>query len=148
MAMTVADIMKDKTNEITSISPDKTVQDAVQLLAERRIGSLIVTEGGKMAGIITERDVLWECARHPNMLKDVKVREIMTKNVFTGTAEDSLKSVQMTMTERHIRHLPIVQGDKVVGMVSIGDVVKLLLKDSNEEADQLRTHLAGHYVVT
>jgi CBS domain-containing protein len=147
MALTVADVLKDKKSEIVSIQPDKSILDAIHVLSERRIGSLVVTDGGKMIGLITERDVLVECGRKPDQLKTTKVREVMTKSVYTGVEDDSLKAVQRTMTERRIRHLPITRENRVIGMVSIGDVVKLLLKESTEEADELRTELAGHYIV-
>lgn len=147
MALTVADVLKDKKSEIVSIQPDKSILDAIHVLSERRIGSLVVTDGGKMIGLITERDVLVECGRKPDQIKTTKVREVMTKSVYTGVEDDSLKAVQRTMTERRIRHLPITRENRVIGMVSIGDVVKLLLKESTEEADELRTELAGHYIV-
>lgn len=147
MALTVADVLKDKKSEIVSIQPDKSILDAIHVLSERRIGSLVVTDGGKMIGLITERDVLVECGRRPDQVKTTQVREVMTKSVYTGVEDDSLKAVQRTMTERRIRHLPITRENRVIGMVSIGDVVKLLLKESTEEADELRTELAGHYIV-
>ena len=148
MAKTVADVLKMKKKQLNTIDPEKTVQDAVNLLVDKRIGSLVVVNGGhSLAGIITERDVLRECAKHPNRLNEVKVRDVMTKQVIVGKLDDTVKFVEETMTSRHIRHLPIVEGEKVTGMISIGDVVKSLLEDSSEEANDLRDRLAGHYVV-
>jgi len=148
MAKNVADIL-DKGHKLATIGPDKSVQDAVQVLADKNIGSLVVVDAsGGLAGIITERDVLRQCAKHPDKLREVKVGDVMTRAVLVGKLTDTLKFVQQVMTERHIRHLPIVEGDKVTGMVSIGDVVKSLHAESVAEADDLRDRLAGHYVVS
>ncbi|MBI5545037.1 MAG: CBS domain-containing protein [Deltaproteobacteria bacterium] len=148
MSKTVGEILKTKTKELSTITPDKTVQDAVNLLVEKRIGSLVVVkENQELAGIITERDVLRECAKHPNKLGEVKIQDVMSKEVIVGRVEDTVQFVKHTMITRRIRHLPIVEGNKVTQMLSIGDVVKSLLEDSTQEADDLRDRLAGHYVV-
>jgi CBS domain-containing protein len=149
MAKNVADILEAKGHKLNTISPDKSVQDAVTILCDKNIGSLVVVkENHELAGIITERDVLRQCAKHPDKLASVKIGDVMTREVLVGKPADSLHFVEQIMTERHIRHLPIVEGQKVTGMVSIGDVVKALFGDSKQEADDLRDRLAGHYVVS
>jgi CBS domain-containing protein len=149
MLKTVEDILKAKKRQLTTITPEKSTQDAVNILVEKRIGSLVVMgEKHELLGIITERDVLRECARRPNQLASIKVSEVMTKQVIVGRPDDTVKFVERIMTERRIRHMPIVEGQTVTGMVSIGDVVKSLAEDSAQEADDLRDRLAGHYVVS
>lgn len=149
MAKTVADILEGKGRQVVGIAPERSVGDAVRLLVARNIGALVVLDDeDAIAGIITERDVLRECARRPAELDRVRVSEVMTRAVLTGSLADTLPYVQQVMTERRIRHLPILEDGRLAGMVSIGDVVKALLELSTEEADSLRDMLAGHYVVT
>ena len=148
MAKTVADLLKAKKKQLTTISPDKSVQDAVNIMVELRIGSLVVIgKDHDLAGIMTERDVLRQCAKNPNKLSETKVGDVMTKQVIVGKLDDSIKFVEETMTARHIRHLPIVEGNKVTGMISIGDVVRSMMDESSAEANDLRDRLAAHYVV-
>ena len=148
MAKNVGDILEDKGHKLATIGPDKSVQDAVQILADKNIGSLVVVDkAGGLAGIITERDVLKQCAKHPEKLSQVKIGDVMTREVMVGKSTDTLKFVQQVMTERHIRHLPVVEGEKVVGMLSIRDVAGLLFADTQQEADELRDRLSKHYVV-
>jgi CBS domain-containing protein len=148
MAKTVADILEAKGHKLNYISPDRSLAEAVSLLCEKNIGSLVVVkENHELVGIITERDVLRQCAKRPDKLAAIKIGDVMTREVLVGKTDDSLKFVQQVMTERRIRHLPIVEGQTVTGMVSIGDVVKALFADSLAEADDLRDRLAGHYVV-
>ena len=148
MAKTVADLLQAKKKQLVTITSDKTVQDAVNTMVDLRIGSLVVVgTDHSLAGILTERDVLRQCAKDPTKLSEVKVESVMTKQVLVGKLDDSVKFVEHTMTARHIRHLPIVEGPKVIGMVSIGDVVGSLMTESTAEADDLRDRLAGHYVV-
>jgi CBS domain-containing protein len=149
MAKTIGDILRAKPKEVITVDPNKTVQDAVNLLVEKRIGSLVVTDDNNaLLGIITERDVLRECARRPAQLDQVKVSEVMDRQVVIGRLEDTVKLVERLMTERRIRHMPVLMAESVIGIVSIGDVVKSLLEDSSQEADDLRDRLAGHYVVS
>lgn len=149
MPKTVAEILKAKKKQLSTITPDKTVQDAVNLMVERRIGSLVVVDPkSELVGIITERDVLRQCAKDPTKLSQVKVGEVMTKEVIVGKLDDSVKFVEEAMTARRIRHMPIVEGQRVTGMISIGDVVQSLLDESSAEANDLRDHLAHHYVVS
>jgi len=149
MSKTVADLLQAKTKQLTTITADKSVQDAVNTMVELRIGSLVVIgEGQSLAGIITERDVLRQCARNAVRLAEIKVGEVMTKEVIVGKLSDSVKFVEETMSARRIRHLPIVEGNRVTGMISIGDVVRSMLDESSAEANDLRDRLAGHYVVS
>ncbi|MGC4121379.1 MAG: CBS domain-containing protein [Myxococcales bacterium] len=148
MAKTVSDLLNAKKKQLTTITPDKSVQDAVNTMVELRIGSLVVVgKEHELVGIMTERDVLRQCAKAPNRLSDTKVGDVMTTQVIVGKLDDSVKFVEETMTARRIRHLPIVEGNKVTGMISIGDVVRSMMDDSTSEANDLRDRLAAHYVV-
>ena len=149
MSKTVADLLQAKQKQLTTITPDKTVQDAVNAMVDLRIGSLVVVGvDNRLVGIMTERDVLKQCATNAKRLGEIKVGDVMTKQVIVGKPEDTVKFVERTMTSRRIRHMPIVEGNNVTGMVSIGDVVRSLFDESAAEADDLRDRLAGHYVVT
>jgi CBS domain-containing protein len=143
--MKVVDIMK--VPPLVTIEPGKTVFEAIERLNTNKIGALIVMDGANVVGIITERDVLHECGRRYEQLKQTKVGDAMTKELIVGHEDDDVRFVQYVMTEKRIRHLPIMTGNKLVGLVSIGDVVRALLRATVEEADDLREKLVSHYVV-
>lgn len=146
--MKVAEILKRKGAEVATIGAEQTVMEAAQKLVDRNIGSLVVMDAaGKVAGIITERDILKESSRRLEAMRKTPVREVMTRSLIVGRLDDELKFVEYVMSEKRIRHLPILSGDKLEGMVSIGDVLKAIRQETAEEADDLRQKLAAHYVV-
>lgn len=146
--MRVREILQKKGLAVVSIDPERSIYDAVQLLVEKNIGSLLVIDHReRVVGIITERDILKECARRFAQLRETRVREVMTRDLVVGGLDDTLNFVRRVMTEQHIRHLPILTDDKLEGLISIGDVVKQLHEATREEADDLREKLARHYVV-
>ena len=146
--MRVRDILESKGSEIVSIGEEATIYEAAQRLNHRKIGSLLVFDySGKIAGIITERDILRECSEHPDEIRGRKVGDAMTREVIVGELDDRIKYVQSLMIERRIRHLPIVADERVAGMVSIGDVIKSLLKATEDENYDLRGFLAEKNVV-
>lgn len=125
--MTLQDILKLKGALVHSIEPDASVEAAVRRLVEHNIGSLIVLDSGESGpplGIVTERDILHVCASRTCGCDEVKVSEIMSTNLITATPEDGVEKIMGLMTQRRIRHLPVLSAGKLVGMVSIGDVVK------------------------
>ena len=126
--MKLRDILGVKGSKVHSISPDATLQDAVDCLVEHRVGSLIVRrEGGdenNLLGIVTERDILHACSAGRRSLVETLVREAMTAELITGSPDDDLSHVMGLMTTRRIRHLPVLAEGRLVGMISIGDVVK------------------------
>ena len=125
--MTLEEILRSKGTEVYTISPDATLSDVVQTLVTRNCGSLVVCRDDDslaMIGIITERDILRACAAHRGSLDRVRVIEVMTGNLVTGRLRDEVEVVMGVMTRERIRHLPVVEEGRLMGLVSIGDIVK------------------------
>jgi CBS domain-containing protein len=139
--MNVSRILAAKPAKVISIGPNQLINDALALLAEHDIGGLVVTnDEDELIGIITERDIVRQAAQGGE-LKSLKVADVMTKNVIVGLPQDDLMSVAHTMTERRFRHLPIVDGRRLVGIVSIGDVLKAQRDAYRGQIDTLETQI-------
>ena len=137
--MQVSDVLKAKGARVMTVRPNETVRVLTERLRAERVGALVVSEDGRrMTGIVSERDVVGCVAQHGRGAPDVKVAEIMSRRVITCAPSDSLTAIARKMTENRIRHLPVVDGDLLVGLVSIGDVVKLRLAEMELEANVLR----------
>jgi len=141
--MQVSEIVKER--PLRTIAPGKTVQQAILTLCEYNIGALPVCESdGEVLGIITERDVLRLCAGNDcQQALQQRVSEVMTRNLIICVPHDSIENAMHVMTQKRIRHLPILEGRKLVGMLSIGDVVKAKLDDASAEIRFMRDYLAG-----
>jgi len=136
--MKIQTILATKGANILTVRANQTLKEAVVLLAKHKIGALIVVdEAGKLAGILSERDVIREAAQRDDAPAR-PVSEVMTKAVVTGTPQDDLRSVMQTMTERRFRHMPIMDGGQLAGIISIGDVVKAQLDEYEGEIESLR----------
>ena len=142
--MKIEGISKLSATGLQTISPDRTVLEASKKLVEFNIGALPVcdSEGG-LVGIITERDILRETAKHGSEAVGNKVAGVMTRNVRTCTADDDIETAMRIMTERRIRHLPVLANGDLVDIISIGDLVKSKLDGANEEIRLLRDYVAG-----
>jgi CBS domain-containing protein len=127
MLTTVQDLLRIKGDQVWSISPETTVIETLQILAEKRVGALLVLDGDRIAGIVSERDFVRRIAAEGSCHLGQPVKEIMTTEVITVHSEDNIEACMSLMTEKHIRHLPVVDQDKLVGLVSIGDVVKAII---------------------
>ena len=146
--MQVFDILNKKGHKVFSIAPERSVLQAAQLLAEHGVGALMVVDAdGGMLGIFTERDLVRECAGSGDRLHRVPVGEAMTREVVTCRPEDDLRVIEALMRERGFRHLPVLEGRALAGIVSVRDVLAGLYESAREDANELRDHLAGHYVV-
>lgn len=143
--MTIANLLASKGINVVTVRPEQTIREALALLAEHNIGAVVVTSGvGRPAGIVSERDVVRVLARDERVF-DWPVSRIMTRDVIVGSPSDDLATVGHTMTEKRIRHLPVMDAGKLVGIVSIGDVVKTLRDRYQGEVDTLQTQLLqGH----
>lgn len=142
--MHVQAILGNKGSQIVSIASDATIQEACRLLAEHRIGAVLILESGRVAGVFSERDVVRAVAQHGERALQIPLSEVMSRNVLTCKPEDSVDDVMAVMTARRVRHLPVLEGDNLVGIVSIGDVVKYRLDEAALEVDSLREYvLAG-----
>lgn len=143
--MHVQAILGNKGSQVVSIRPQATIMDACRLLAEHRIGAvLVMDDDGGLAGIFSERDSVRALAKHGGSALDLPLGEVMTRDVLTCKPEDSIDDLMSVMTARRVRHLPVVEDGKLVGIVSIGDVVKHRLDQAALEVDSLREYvLAG-----
>ncbi len=126
----VGDLLSDKGAEVFSIAPGATVAQAVDLMVEKGIGSLLVMRQGALCGIVTERDYARKIVAGNRSLENTLVEHIMTADVFTTGVHQNIDECMMLMTEKRIRHLPVVDGDKVVGIISIGDLMKAIVSDN------------------
>ena len=139
--MNIATVLASKGLEVVTIRPAQSIRQALRLLADHNIGALVVVDGGDLPiGIVSERDIVRALARSDVVLAET-VASIMTREVIIGTPQDDLVAVGNTMTERRIRHLPVVEADRLVGIVSIGDVVKAQRNQYRGEVDTLQFQL-------
>ena len=141
--MTVRAIISGRDAGVTAISPDATVSEAVTLLATRRIGAVPVTDGDAIVGIFSERDVIYGLEREGAAVLDKRVGDVMTSPALTVDPDTAIMSALGLMTKRRIRHLPVVEGTTMVGIVSIGDLVKHRIDRIESEAAALRDYIAS-----
>jgi CBS domain-containing protein len=137
----VGDLLGEKGTEIFSIAPEATVAEAVSVLAEKGIGSLLVMKEGGLCGIVTERDYARKVVAGGLSSENTSVADIMTADVFTTGVEQNIDECMMLMTEKRIRHLPVVDGERVIGLISIGDLMKAIISD-NQRAIGALDHAA------
>lgn len=142
--MLVKDVLKDKGTEIYSILPDQTVYEAIAKMADLNIGALLVIKDG-LEGIISERDYRNEVILKGRTSKTTPVKDIMTKDVYCVNPVDSVEECMALMTDRKFRHLPVVENNKVAGVVSIGDLVKAVISKQEVEIKNLRNYISGSY---
>lgn len=144
--MKAKEILAAKGNRVVTIEKDTSIIDAMSIFSANRIGSLlIVDKNNTILGIIGARDVLMAVVNHLETLKTMTVEEIMTTNLIVGTEDDHVDYILAVMTENRIRHIPIMNGKELKGMVSIGDVVKSLLKEKDVENRYLKDYIADKY---
>lgn len=139
----VKQLLDAKGHEVLSIAPDSSVLDAIKLMAEKSIGALAVMEGDQLAGIVTERDYARKVILKGRSSQGTPVSEIMTTKVLTTNGAETVQTCMNHMTEHKIRHLPVVDGVQVVGMISIGDLVKAVIADQQEEIEHLEHYING-----
>ena len=140
---TVRQLLEAKSPEVIAIGPEAPVIDAIRLMAERQVGALLVMEGPALAGILSERDYARKIVLQGRSSKDTPVRDIMTSTVVTVAPGDSIDRCMQLVTDRRIRHLPVLDGDAVVGVLSIGDLVKAVIELQRQDIDQLQRYIAG-----
>ena len=141
--MTVAAILQSKGGEVLTAQAGQNVADVVKLLAERRIGALTVLDGETVIGVISERDVIYGLADEGHTILDKRVDQIMTAPAVTIGPEHSALNALALITRRRIRHLPVVEGGRLIGIVSIGDLVKRRIDGIESEANALREYIRG-----
>lgn len=141
----VVDLLRAKGREVHTVSPAATVYEAVDRMVRHNVGSLLVVEGDEIHGIITERDYLREIVLKGRTSRDTPVREVMTTRVVCVCPDDTIEGCMAIMTEKRIRHLPVLEGGQLTGIISIGDVVKRLSMDQRAEIRYLTDYITGKY---
>jgi CBS domain-containing protein len=141
--MLVQTILKNKPPGFISVPADMQITGVVDVLAEKGIGAVLVVENGEMIGILSERDVVRNLSTQGTAILTMTAGALMTRKLTTGTPETTVEQAMEMMTEGHFRHLPILESGRLVGLVSIGDVVKARIDQSQHEVDSLRTYVAG-----
>ncbi len=141
--LTVRNIVKMKGDEVWSVSPDATVLEALHVLADKDIGAILVTEAGKVVGILSERDIARHTAQAEFCQLDEPVRNLMSSPVFYVAPDNTIEDCMALMTEKHIRHLPVVENERLVGVISIGDVVKAMIMDRDMAIENLEKYILG-----
>ncbi|HZD58488.1 MAG TPA: CBS domain-containing protein [Anaerolineales bacterium] len=143
MLTTVKQVLDSKGHQVWSVAPDDTVFNALKLMAEKNVGALLVLEEGKLIGIISERDYARKVVLEGKSSMDTPVEEIMTPRVLYVRTNQSIEECMAIMTDRHIRHLPVLEDSELVGVISIGDVVKAVISHQEFVIEQLENYIAG-----
>ncbi|HOJ04431.1 MAG TPA: CBS domain-containing protein [Bacteroidota bacterium] len=141
--MKLKDILKAKGSTIFSIDPEKSVKDAIDLLVQFNVGSLMVIDEGRLVGIFSERDSLRLCARDLDSILSTRIADVMTTDLIIGKLDDDVEDSMNVMTEKRIRHLPVLDNGYVVGLVSLGDLVKSQLAEKTVTIHYLRDYITG-----
>ena len=140
---TVGQLLDAKGRDVWSIGPDATVYEALELLADKNVGAIVVVEDGRVCGIVSERDYARKIRLLERDSRKTRVGEIMTSEVWTITEDQSVAECMGSMTEHHIRHLPVVEADRLVGIITIGDVVKAVMAEQAFLIQQLEQYITG-----
>jgi CBS domain-containing protein len=139
----VKQLLQSKGGKVWSVGPDTKVIEALRLMADKNVGALMVTEGEKLVGIISERDYARKVVLKEKSSTDVPVKEIMTGKVFVIGPDTSIQECMALMTEQRVRHLPVLEEKKLVGVISIGDVVKAIISEQEFMIEQLQNYIVG-----
>lgn len=145
VSCTINSILQDKGAHLWTISPDATVFEAIQLMADKNIGALLVMSGETLLGIITERDYTRKVALKGKNSRETRVREIVSTPCVAASPFHSIEDCMRLMTHHRVRHLPVLQGEKVTGIVSIGDLVNWTISAQDEAIHQLQNYISGQY---
>lgn len=139
----VSNILKTKSSTIFSVTPDTVVYDAIELMCDKNVSAVVVMEGEKLVGIFTERDYARKLILKGKSSKETLIGEVMTEDLITVNPDTSIDDCMRLMTGKFIRHLPVLEGDKLVGIISIGDVVKFIIKEQQFIIEKME-----HYITT
>ena len=140
---TVRDILKEKGADVWAVPPQSTVYEALQMMAEKNVGALMVMEQDKVVGLISERDYARKIVLKGKFSRDVPVQEIMTRDMVRIGPEEDVEGCMELMTDKRIRHLPVFENEQLIGIVSIGDIVKTIIQHKEEIIKQLENYILG-----
>ena len=140
----VKNVLKEKGKEIWSIDPGASVFDAIELMAQKEVGALLVLDGEKLVGIVSERDYTRKVILKGRASKKTRIKSIMTSPVICTDAEQNVESCMALMTAKGIRHLPVLEKDRLVGVVSLGDLVKAIIAEQESEIRSLESYILYH----
>ena len=139
----VRQVLKDKGYAVESIAPQASVYEALQKMANRELGALVVFEGGEVCGLFSERDYARKLVLQGKSSKDTQVQEVMTRRVITVEPEQTVEACMVLMTDKHIRHLPVIEEGRLIGIVSIGDIVKAVIEAQRLTIEELATYITS-----
>ena len=135
----IKEILESKGRDVLSIAPDTSIYEAVDLMAERGVGALLVMEGDRLVGLVGERDCVWKVVLEDRSPRETDVKQIMTKNILCVKPEQTVEEGMALMTDKHVRHLPVLDGDDLAGVLSIGDLVKSVIQSQESKIDELES---------
>ena len=138
----VKQVLQSKGHDICSIGPDASVYDAIAKMAKEEVGALVVLEGDSLVGVLSERDYARKVVLQGRSSRDTKIRDIMTTRVAFARPDQSVEDGMAIMTEKRIRHLPVMDGDKLLGVISIGDLVKSIIEEQQHVIEQLEQYIS------
>ncbi len=139
----VKQLLQGKGHEIWSIDPDASVYDAIAMMADKEVGALVVLEDNSLVGVLSERDYARKVVLQGRSSKDTKIRDIMTSRVAYARPDQSVEDCMAMMTDMRIRHLPVMDGDELIGIISIGDLVKAIIEEQQHVIAQLEQYISG-----
>jgi CBS domain-containing protein len=143
----ISEVLASKDGHLWTITPATTVFEAIQMMADKNVGAVLVMDGLSLTGVLTERDYTRKIALKGKSSKDTRVEEIVHSSPLTVTPCDTVEQCMRLMTQNRVRHLPVVQDDRVIGIVSIGDLVNWIIRAQNAAITQLEGYISGHYAV-
>jgi CBS domain-containing protein len=141
---TIRQVLEKKGREVATIAPDETVFRAIEIMAARNIGALVVTADGPPVGLLTERDYARQVILKGRTSRDTPVRDVMVENFQAVTPDDTVEACMQLMTDKHIRHLPVLENGRLAGLVSIGDLVKSVIDQQKSTIEQLVGYVSGN----
>jgi CBS domain-containing protein len=139
---TVKQLLKEKGHDIWSVGPEASVYEAIELMADKEVGALVVMEGDSLVGVLSERDYARKVVLQGRSSRDTKIKEIMTSRVAYARPGQTVEECMALMTDKRIRHLPVLEGDELLGVISIGDLVKAIIEEQQHVIEQLEQYIS------